>query len=76
MSAKDVYANILLFKLSPAGKVLWSSPYGEGTGACVVCFWCPFVPRRPSLARLLRAGLGSSVFCCVICVLRTVDVDR
>ena len=38
MSAKDVYANILLFKLSAAGKVLWSSPYGEGTGASVAFF--------------------------------------
>jgi hypothetical protein len=34
MSSTDVYSNLLLFKLSPTGKYLWTSPYGEGTGKC------------------------------------------
>jgi hypothetical protein len=32
MSATDVYDNILLFKLTAAGRVQWTSPYGEGKG--------------------------------------------
>lgn len=35
LAVTDNYANLLLFKLSPAGKVLWASPYGEGSGEWV-----------------------------------------
>lgn len=33
MAAAAASTNILLFKLSPTGKVEWASPFGEGTGS-------------------------------------------